>query len=74
MGVFGGGQQSQPYVPMLPAAPPPAATPVDRNAEEAAQRTKAQLAAAGGMGGTIKTGSQGDLTPARLQLKTLLGS
>jgi hypothetical protein len=73
MGLFSGGQQ-QPYVPPLPAAPPPPPTPVDKSAEDAAQRTKDQLAAAGGFGNTIKTGSQGDLTPARLQFKTLLGA
>ena len=74
MGLFNSPSASQPYVPPLPPMPPPAPTPVDKGAEEAAARTKAQLAAAGGLGGTVKTTQQGDLTPARLQLKTLLGS
>ncbi len=36
-------------------------------------RTKAQLAASGGFGGTIATGSQGATGNARVQGKTLLG-
>jgi hypothetical protein len=57
----------------MPAPPPPPPTPVDRAAEDAALRTKAQLAAAGGFGGTIATSGQGVTTPARVQGKTLLG-
>ena len=50
-----------------------AADAVDKTVEDAAARTKAQLAAAGGFGGTIQTGGQGVTTPAFTTNKTLLG-
>jgi hypothetical protein len=57
-------------MPTPPAAPP---TPVSAQAEDAAARTKASLAAAGGYGGTIQTGGQGVSGTAMVQNKTLLG-
>ena len=57
----------------MPAPPPPPPTPVDKTVEDAAARTKAQLAAAGGFGSTILTGGQGVTTPALTTNKTLLG-
>lgn len=71
MGLFS--PPSIPYAPPMPAPPPPPPTPVDKTAEDAAARTKAQLAAAGGFGGTIQTGGQGVTTPAFTTNKTLLG-
>jgi len=72
MGIFS--PPSLPYAPpMLPAPPSPVPTPVDKAAEEAAARTRAQLAAAGGFGGTLLTGGQGVTGPALVQRKTLLG-
>ena len=59
--------------PAMPAPPPPPPTPVDQAAEDAAARTRAQLAAAGGLGGTILTSGQGVTTPALTTGKTLLG-
>ena len=59
--------------PMQPAAPPLPSTPVDKTAEDAAQRTKAQLAAAGGFGDTLLTGGQGVTARAPVIAKTLLG-
>jgi len=47
--------------------------PVDKTVEDAAARTKAQLAAAGGFGGTIQTGGQGITAPSFTTSKTLLG-
>ena len=44
-----------------------------QSVEDAAARTKAQLAAAGGFGGTIQTGGQGVTAPAFTTNKTLLG-
>ena len=58
---------------MSPAPPPPPPTPVDKTVEDAAARTKAQFAAAGGFGGTLLTGVQGVTTPALTTNKTLLG-
>lgn len=57
----------------MPAPPPPPPTPVDKASVDAAARTKAQLAAAGGFGGTIATSGQGVTDPAKVQGKTLLG-
>ncbi len=57
----------------MPALPPPPPTPVDKAATDAAARTKAQLAAAGGFGGTVLTGGQGVTAPALTTNKTLLG-
>jgi len=57
----------------MPAPPPTAPTPVDKEVEAAAARTKAQLAASGGFGGTLLTGGQGVTAPARTSNKTLLG-
>jgi len=71
MGIFS--PPSIPYAPPMPALPPPPPTPVDKAASDAAARTKAQLAAAGGFGGTILTGGQGVTTPALTTNKTLLG-
>ena len=71
MGIFS--PPSIPYAPPLPAPPPPPPTPVDKTAEDAAARTRAQLAAAGGFGGTILTSGQGVPTPALTTGKTLLG-
>ncbi len=71
MGLFN--SPSTPTPPPMPAPPPPPPTPVDKMAEDAAMRTKAQLAASGGFGGTIATGSQGVGGNARVQGKTLLG-
>jgi hypothetical protein len=63
-----------PYAPpMQPALPPPPPTPVDKSVEDAAARTKAQLAAAGGFGGTTLTSGQGVTAPATTTNKTLLG-
>jgi hypothetical protein len=59
--------------PNLPAPPPPPPTPVDKTVEDAAARTRAQLAAAGGFGGTLLTGGQGVGPPAPVGSKTLLG-
>ncbi len=53
-----------------PAAPP---TPVDKAAEDAAQRTKSQLASQGGLGSTLRTGPQGLSGPIDTSFKTLLG-
>jgi hypothetical protein len=58
----------------MPAPPPEPPKPVDRASVEAASRTKAQLAAAGGYGGTIATSGQGDTSSANVQGKTLLGA
>jgi hypothetical protein len=58
----------------MPAPPPPPPTPVDKTVEDAANRTKSSLAAAGGFGGTLATGGQGVTGPARVQGKTLLGA
>lgn len=58
---------------MMPAPPPPPPTPVDQTVEDAAARTKAQLAAAGGFGSTTLTSGQGVTTPAFTTNKTLLG-
>ena len=72
MGLFA--PPSIPYAPpMMPAPPPPPPTPVDKTVEDAEARTKAQLAAAGGFGGTMQTGGQGVTTPALTTNKTLLG-
>ncbi len=71
MGIFGSPQT--PYAPPIPAAPPPPPTPVDKGAEDAAARTKAQLAAAGGYGGTMATSGQGVGGTASVQMKSLLG-
>jgi len=71
MGLFS--PPSTPYAPPMPAPPPPPPTQVDKTVEDAAARTKAQLAAAGGFGGTIQTGGQGVTTPALTTNKTLLG-
>jgi hypothetical protein len=59
--------------PMMPALPPPPPTPVDKTVEEAAARTRSQLAAAGGFGSTLLTSGQGVTTPAPVTAKTLLG-
>ena len=48
-------------------------TPVDKAASDAANQTKARLAAAGGVGGTMLTGGQGVTAPAQTTFKTLLG-
>lgn len=71
MGLFS--PPATPYVPPMAAPPPSPPTPVDKSVEEAAARTKAQLAAAGGFGGTMLTGGQGVTDPAKVQGKTLLG-
>lgn len=73
MGLFSGGS-SQPYVPPMPATPPPAPTLVDKAVVTAAEQTKAKLAASGGFGGTMTTGGQGVEDQARVQNKTLLGA
>lgn len=65
---------STPYIPPMPTPPPPPPTPVDKGAEDAAKRTQAQLAAAGGFGGTILTGGQGVSGPAMVMNKSLLGA
>jgi hypothetical protein len=72
MGIFGGSPSPR-YVPM-PAAPPEPPTPVDQAAQDAAMRTKSELAAASGYGSTTRTSSQGVLDEPKLQRKTLLGS
>jgi hypothetical protein len=71
MGIFS--PPSIPFAPPMPAPPPPPPTPVDKAAEDAAARTKSQLAAAGGFGSTTLTGGQGVTTPALTTNKTLLG-
>jgi hypothetical protein len=71
MGLFS--PPSIPFAPPMPTPPPPPPTPVDKVAEEAAARTKAQLAAAGGFGNTLRTGGQGVTAPALTTNKTLLG-
>jgi hypothetical protein len=72
MGIFS--PPSIPYAPpMMPASPPSPPTPVDKAASDAAERTKAQLAASGGFGSTLLTGGQGVSAPARTGNKTLLG-
>jgi hypothetical protein len=74
MGIFSA--PSTPYVPPITtiAAPPPAPTPVDKAAEDAAARTRAQLAAAAGYGATNPTGGQGVPGAAGTSYKTLLGA
>ena len=72
MGLFSSPQQQ--YVPPIPSAPPPPPSIVDKDVVDAAQRTKTQLAASGGYGGTNTTGGQGVTDPAKVQGKTLLGS
>jgi len=72
MGIFSGAP-SAPYVPPLPAAPPPAPTPVDQSVVDAANATKARLAASGGYGSNILNGGQGVTAPAAVGQKTLLG-
>ena len=73
MGIFT--PPAAPYVPPIAslAAPPPPPTPVDKAAEDAAQRTKSRLAAQAGFGATNPTGGQGVTTPAATSFKTLLG-
>jgi hypothetical protein len=74
MGIFS--SPAAPYVPPIASipAPPPPPTPVDKAAEGAASRTKAQLAAQAGFGATNPTGGQGVTTPATTAFKTLLGA
>lgn len=62
-----------PYVPPLPAAPPPAPNPVDAGTLQAAKNSKAALASAGGYSSTITTSSQGDTKAAPVMGKTLFG-
>jgi hypothetical protein len=73
MGIFA--PPSTPYVPPIASLqqPPPPPTAVDKTAEDAAMRTKAQLAAQAGYGSTNPTGGQGVAPPALTGLKTLLG-
>ena len=73
MGIFS--PPSTPYVPPIASIPqpPPTPTPVDKAAEDAAARTKAQLAAQAGYGSTNPTGGQGVTTLASTSYKTLLG-
>jgi hypothetical protein len=72
MGLFS--PPSIPFAPpMMPAPPPPPPTPVDKAMEDAAARTKAQLAAASGFGGTLLTGGQGVTAPPLVAPKALLG-
>ena len=74
MGILSGAPSGgTPYVPPLPAAPPPPPTPVDKAASDAANLTKARLAASGGVGGTIATSGQGVTAPVVTTNKTLLG-
>ena len=73
MGIFS--PPSTPYVPPIATIPQPPAppTPVDKSAEDAAARTKAQLAAQAGYGSTDRTGGQGVTASAPTSFKTLLG-
>lgn len=73
MGIFS--PPSSPYVPPIASIPQPPAppTPVDKAAEDAAARTKAELAAKAGYGSTNTTGGQGVTEPAVTSNKTLLG-
>ncbi|HZP98294.1 MAG TPA: hypothetical protein VFB13_02070 [Reyranella sp.] len=73
MGIFS--PPSVPYVPPIASLPTPPSppTPVDKAAEDAASRTKAELAAQAGYGSTNPTGGQGVTTPASTTYKTLLG-
>lgn len=72
MGIFSG-NQSMPYVPPIPAAPPPAPSVVDKEVVDAAGRKKAELAASGGYSSTNPTGGQGVTGTANVRAKTLLG-
>ncbi len=73
MGIFS--PPSTPYVPPIASIPQPPSppTPVDKSAEDAAARTKAQLAAQAGYGSTNTTGGQGVTAPGPTTYKTLLG-
>lgn len=73
MGIFS--PPSTPYVPPIASIPqpPPTPTPVDKVAEDAAARTRAQLAAQAGYGSTNPTGGQGVTAPPSTAFKTLLG-
>lgn len=73
MGIFSPPQQ-QAYVPPQIATPAPPPTVVDKEVVDAANRTKANLAAQGGYSSTNPTGGQGAEGTAQVQGKTLLGS
>jgi hypothetical protein len=73
MGIF---SQQPSYTPPVQTvqAPPPPPTPVDASVVNAANQTKARLAASGGASGTMLTGGQGVAAPAMVNNKTLLGA
>lgn len=72
MGIFSA-PQSTPYVPPQIAVPPPPPEPVDRAAIDAAAKTRAKAAASAGLGSTLITGGQGDLTAANTTDQRLQG-
>jgi hypothetical protein len=72
MGIFS--PPSQSYAPPINIpTPAPAPTPVDKSVTDAAARTKADLAAAGGYSSTNSTSGQGASGTAQVLGKTLLG-
>jgi hypothetical protein len=60
--------------PPKPPAPPPAGPSFDEDIEAAGLAERRRRALAGGRASTILFGPQGELAPAPVQKKSLLGS